>query len=214
MSAKPRMQRLAEIRFREPTSEDGAALHQLVANCPPLDLNSLYVYLLVGEHFADTSVVAERDGRPIGMISGYLPPERRDSLFVWQVAVAEEARGLGLAKRMLASLLARPTTAHCRWIETTVTPSNDASERLFRGFARDLGTDCRVQELFSAEDFGGAGHEPERLFRIGPFQNHTDRSKRNEHFQHRHLQPTRVENPQLLPKLSRHLPPSPRRNAD
>src|SRR5690606_15860277 len=70
------------IRLRRPRAADGAALFDLIAACPPLDLNSRYCNLLHCTHFADTSVAAERDGVLVGFISGYLPPRRSDTLFV------------------------------------------------------------------------------------------------------------------------------------
>lgn len=35
------------IVLRPPERKDGAALHDLIASCPPLDLNSRYAYLLL-----------------------------------------------------------------------------------------------------------------------------------------------------------------------
>jgi L-2,4-diaminobutyric acid acetyltransferase len=58
----------------------------------------------------------------------------------------------------------------CRFLETTITPSNEASRRLFLSLARDLEARCRVTSFFSEEDFGGENHEAEDLFRIGPLQ--------------------------------------------
>src|SRR3546814_4120004 len=54
-------------------------------------------------------------------------------------------------------------------IEATVAPTNLASAALFRALARDLGTPCVVSTGFPAALFPEANHEPERLFRIGPF---------------------------------------------
>src|SRR5690606_39264906 len=76
------------LQFRQPRRTDGAALHRLVSECPPLDVNSLYAYLLLCEHFSATCVVAESAGGLIdGFISAYVPPTRPDVIFVWQVAV-------------------------------------------------------------------------------------------------------------------------------
>lgn len=159
-------------RLRPPTPADGAALHALIRNSPPLDLNSCYAYLLHGLHFADTCVLAAaEDDSPVGFISGYLPPDRPDTLFIWQVAVAASQRGKGLALTMLQHLLDRPACAGVRWLETTVTPDNLPSTRLFQGLARTLDCPCDVSELFPAEYFGAHGHAPEHLFRIGPFRN-------------------------------------------
>lgn len=152
-----------------PRVRNGAAIHQLVDACKPLDLNSTYAYLLLCEHFAETCVHAERDGRTVGFISAYRPPQRDEVVFVWQVAVAEEMRGLGLARSMLEHLLARPALRGCRYLETTVSPSNEPSRRLFHGLARELGAQVTERVLFDEKDFGKAHHECEMLIRIGPF---------------------------------------------
>ena len=152
-----------------PRVRDGAAIHQLVEACKPLDLNSTYAYLLLCEHFAETCVRAEREGRTVGFISAYRPPRRDEVVFVWQVAVAEEMRGRGLARSMLRDLLARPAMRGCRYLETTVSPSNEPSRRLFHGLAGELGAPVTERVLFGEQDFGKAHHERETLIRIGPF---------------------------------------------
>lgn len=158
------------IILRQPTGNDGAALHRLVAACPPLDPNSLYCNLLQCTHFASTGIAAERAGELVGFISGYIPPAQPDTLFVWQVAVAASTRGEGLAKRMLRELLQRPATAGVRYLETTITPGNAASWALFESLARDLQAPAERQLHFErARHFGGA-HDDELLMRIGPLK--------------------------------------------
>ena len=87
--------------FKKPVPEDGANLFSLIENCPPLDTNSMYCNLLQTSHFADTCVAAKRPNSQelIGFVSGYLLPGDKSTLFVWQVAVSESARGEGLAKK-------------------------------------------------------------------------------------------------------------------
>ena len=51
-------------------------------------------------------------------------------------------------------------------MEATVTPSNSASETLFRRFGERHGLPVSVEPLFGEELFP-AGHEAERRFRIG-----------------------------------------------
>ena len=83
-------------QMRPPSRKDGAALHRLISECPPLDLNSLYAYLLLAEHFSDTCVLAESAGGRIdGFISAYVLPDRPDVLFVWQVAVHAAHAAIG-----------------------------------------------------------------------------------------------------------------------
>lgn len=171
--------------LRPPTPADGAALHQLIRHCQPLDLNSCYAYLLQGLHFADTCVVASDEDGLAAYISGYIPPAQPDTLFIWQVAVAMQARGQGLALRMLQHVLARPACRSVRWLETTVSPDNQASSRLFQRLAARLDCRCEVSELFPASAFGaGSTHAAEPLYRIGPFTPTTTNAPEGHHVHH------------------------------
>jgi len=160
----------SEILLRAPRVADGAAIHALIRACPPLDLNSAYAYLLLSHHFTDTCVVAEKNGEIVGYVSGYVPPAQPDVFFVWQVAVHEHGRGLGLGQRMLRHLLQRPAAHGARYVETTVSPSNGPSRAMFQRLAASLGTSLQETALFTTDMFGpGAAHEDETLLRIGPF---------------------------------------------
>lgn len=154
--------------LRPPQRQDGHAIHRLISECPPLDLNSVYTYLLLSEHFRSTCIVAMQQDRLAGFVSGYRVPERDDVLFVWQVAVHERARGNGLGQRMLRALLDRPQLRAIRFIETTVGPDNKASRSMFRTFAQGLQTQLCEQAFFGADLFGPQAHDDEHLLRIGP----------------------------------------------
>lgn len=160
-----------KILMRNPDSRDGAALWRIAGDSQSLDLNSPYAYLMWCDYFAKTSLVAEVDGWPAAFLMGFRPPERPHVLFVWQVAVADEHRGCGLAGKMLAELFEREPTL--RALEATVTPSNTASRALFTSFARRRGWSCAERPYLSSEHFPTRGHEPEVLFQIGP--NEVDR---------------------------------------
>lgn len=157
------------ITFRKPVSSDAQIIRQLIKESPPLDLNSLYCYLIVCTHFADTSIIAEDHSGVCGFISGYVPPGRDNTLFVWQVVVNKKNRGQGIAKAMLLSLLRRLYKTPLRYMETTVNPSNAASRALFYSIAKCLNTYCLESVLFSEKDFGDQVHEDEILYRIGAF---------------------------------------------
>ncbi len=157
--------------FREPRIGDSRHIHNLIGNSRPLDLNSLYCYLLLADHFRKTCIVAERDGNILGFISAYLHPLKENTLFVWQVAVDETVRKQGVGSRMLEELLKRPELKFVSNLETTVNPSNRSSQSLFESFAKRLGVSCNMSILFSEDLFGDADHEAEILFRIGPFDN-------------------------------------------
>lgn len=158
------------IGIGKPRVRDGAAIHRLIESCKPLDVNSLYAYLLLCEHHAETCVIAHSEKRVVGFVSAYRIPEREDTIFVWQVAVDASTRGTGLAKTMLRELLLRPLVRGCTHLETTVSPSNTASRRLFHALARELDAPVNETLLFAESDFGGENHECEMLIRIGPFQ--------------------------------------------
>jgi len=157
--------------IRHPTTEDGTAIWELVRSTGVLDVNSCYAYLVLCEHFADTCLVAEWGGDIVGFVTGYRPPAQDDVVFVWQVGVADKARKRGVAGQLLRQLLTLPSCADVDYLETTISPSNQASQRLFRALARDKSTLCRVEEGFGKELFPGhAQHEPELLYRIGPMR--------------------------------------------
>lgn len=171
MKPEPRDTR---IQLRQPTADDGAALHQLVGRCPPLDPNSLYCNLLHCTHFAATSVAAvpalEHAPAPLlGFVSAYVPPQKPGTLFVWQVAVAPEARGQGLGRCMLDTLLRRPACAGVRQVETTITPDNQASWALFESWARRHGVPLTSELHFECQRHFAGQHDDEHLLRIGPW---------------------------------------------
>ncbi|KUI27909.1 diaminobutyrate acetyltransferase [Mycobacterium sp. GA-2829] len=161
-----------ERYLRRPNRADVIAMHRLVASTRVLDVNSTYAYMLMATDFADTTIVADRDGDLRGLITAYHPPTRPEVLFVWQVAVAESARGTGLAGTMLDALVQRVRDdrhGHPITVETTVAPGNAASRALFNAFARRHRVRLTEHEHFSAAHLDpDAAHDDEPLLRIGP----------------------------------------------
>ena len=140
-----------------------------------LDLNSSYAYVLYARDFADTCRIAVVDGRPAGFVLGYRRPTDDSCLFVWQVAVDAEFRGLGLAGKMLDDLLRDDTLGpEVRTLHTTITDDNIASQNTFRSLAKRWGNAAvDVTPLFETEHLSLSGpdaevHDPERLYEIGP----------------------------------------------
>ncbi len=152
--------------LRKPTREDGAAVWDLISECKPLDENSMYCNLLQCDHFADTCVLAELDGEVVGWISAHLPPSEPGTLFVWQVAVSEKARGMGLGMKMLKELAARPECAEVTGLQTTITADNSASWALFRKFARQHGAPLGSAPHFKETDHFNGAHATEYMVTI------------------------------------------------
>ena len=145
-------------------------MHQLIAESPPLDTNSVYCNLLQCAHFADTSVLARAGEGIVGFISGYRIPARTEVLFVWQVVVSAQARGQGLASRMLQTLLESNACRGVSYIETSITGDHQPSQALFQKLADRLGAPVSVSTLFDQDIHFGGQHKTERLYRIGPLQ--------------------------------------------
>jgi L-2,4-diaminobutyric acid acetyltransferase len=157
------------FQFTRPTESDGAAIYSLVRDGGTLELNSAYAYLLMGAHFGDTSVIARDVSVLCGFVWAYRLPQRPNTLFVWQIGVAPDYRGHGLGHALLSEALARPAGRDVTHLEATVTPSNDASMALFRGFGRRCGAPVALSMAFDANLFPDPAHETEMLVRIGPF---------------------------------------------
>lgn len=158
-----------DVALRPSSPIDGAAVFKLIGLCPPLDTNSMYCNLLQCTHFAATSVIAEADGDALGFISGYLIPSAPNTLFIWQVAVSDRARGIGLATRMLRHILDRPHCQDVSFLETTITEDNQASWALFNGLAKKLNAESCKSGFFDRHEHFENEHDTEWLFRIGPF---------------------------------------------
>jgi L-2,4-diaminobutyric acid acetyltransferase len=160
----------AELQIDRPSVTDGAALWRIARDSRTLDLNSSYSYLLWCRDFAGTTAVArDAHGSPVGFVTGYIRPDRPRTLLVWQVAVDEAYRGRGLAAKLLDGLVARSTGEHrITALETTISPGNTASERLFTSFAERHGADVEREVLFDTGLFPDGPHDPEVLYRIGP----------------------------------------------
>src|ERR1044072_6937020 len=137
-----------------PRVEDGAAIWRIARDSKTLDLNSSYSYLLWCRDFAATSVVArDAEGGPVGFITGYVRPARPETLVVWQVGVGQAWRARGLAATLLDGLTARVAATGVRGIETTITPDNTASNRLFTSFAERHRAPVESQALFEGSMF-------------------------------------------------------------
>ena len=162
------------LKLRAPTVEDAHAICELVCDSDVLDSNSLYCYLLLCRHFAETCLVGVIDDEVIAFVSAYRPPNRPDSIFVWQIAVAGSHQRHGLGSKLLNALTGLRAVQSCSFIEATVTPSNQASLRMFQRLAERLNAPLETvegfaQDLFGSEESSNAAlHEEERLIRIGP----------------------------------------------
>jgi len=138
----------------------------LIQKSGPLDENSMYCNIVQCDHFADTCVIAELDGEIVGWISAFIPPDAPDTLFVWQVAVGESARGCGVAKKMLNELFERPVCADITQLKTTITADNDASWALFNSFADNMDAELDHEPHYEEDAHFGGKHATEYMVTI------------------------------------------------
>lgn len=171
------MSDLGHIVFRVPVLADGLGVNKLIENCPPLDTNSSYCNFLQCSHFANTSVAAQLNGELVGFISGYVIPERPDTLFVWQVAVSEQVRGKGVAYNMLNHILTRPHCDAICYIETSITQDNQASWALFKSLTKKLATHLQSSAWMDKDIHFKGQHDSEALVRIGPLTHAENRKQ-------------------------------------
>lgn len=157
------------VAVRSALESEGALLWQLARDAKGVDLNSPYAYMMTCRNFAATTAVVEVFGTPAGFVTAHRLPQRPHVLFVWQIAVLPEFRGLGIAKRLLEGLVEQPACAGVRKLEATVTPSNRASKALFARFAKERGASLDIAEGFGKDDFPADKQcEAERLISIEP----------------------------------------------
>jgi L-2,4-diaminobutyric acid acetyltransferase len=121
-------------------------------------------------HFADTSLVAEAEGRLVGFVGGYRPPKNPSSLLVWQIDVDPALHGQGLGTALLHALIQCPGCEGVEYLEATVEASNLPAKHLFERFARDLDAACELIADSSSARLDSTGHEREELLRIGPIR--------------------------------------------
>jgi len=151
-----------EVKFRQGVVEDAEKVWQLVQDTPALDDNSLYFYLVMFSYFSKYSAVAFENGRLAGFVCGFAPPENPDTYFCWQICVAEEYKGLGIAKKLLKTVMGDRYQS----LQATVTPSNISSRALFGSYAKTNDQSIREKTLYDKNCFKKINHEEEILLQI------------------------------------------------
>lgn len=159
---------MSGILFSKPLKENAKDIYNLIKRGGVLDLNSEYLYLLQCTHFSETCSVATFNDEIIGFVSGYLLPNKSDTLFIWQIAVDERFRGQNIAFKTIMNIF--NSNENIKYILSTVSPSNKSSQRVFEKLANHFNTKIENETTFSLEDFLNS-HEIEVQYLIGPINN-------------------------------------------
>lgn len=116
--------------------------------------------------YGSTSLVAELDGAVAGAVLAYVLPYDPETLFIWQVIIAEGEEEKGLASLMLGQLMRQEACASVTRVQTAI-PSND--ERvwgLFRRFASWQRARMDIQPFFTQALAPQRRHENDNLVTI------------------------------------------------
>jgi len=167
---------LNQFNVRNFQPQDVREVHALIQSCPSLDLNSLYAYALLAEHHTDTCFVAyDNKDQICGVVTGYICPEEPDTYFLWQIAVSPTVQGKGIGSLLLDNVREQCLESRqLKRLKTTISPSNKASQKLFRSFASRFDVDCKVSPFLSKQALQPlepepfeTQHEPEDLYTLG-----------------------------------------------
>jgi L-2,4-diaminobutyric acid acetyltransferase len=134
----PSSKKFLHALVRRPRCADAERIAVLARSLPREEHEAAYLYLLLSEHFATTSVLAEMEGYVVGFATGYRKPTCHDTLFVWQVGTAPPVQGKGIGTAMLLELLGYPENEDVRFVEVAAAPNDRAMRRLFARMAQAL----------------------------------------------------------------------------
>lgn len=158
------------LYFRHPTLADGPQLFSLIAHCPPLDQNSRYCNLLQTSHFSRTCASAWDGSQMVGFVSGYLVPDQPHIYFLWQIAVAAQARGQNLAQQLIDFVLQAKASAEVSHLQTTITAHNTASQKVFQKLAQRYKAPLERTLWLEGDAHFASAQASEWLYTIGPLQ--------------------------------------------
>ncbi len=109
------------------------------------------------DHFADTSLVVEDDGRLEAFLVGFLSPARPDEAYIHFVGVAPEQRGAGIGRMLYDRFFAEVREQGRSVVRCVTSPANEVSV----AFHEALGFEVdRV-----AKDYDGPGEDRVLLVR-------------------------------------------------
>lgn len=110
-----------------------------------------------------TTLAAERDGRPVGMVATFVPPLRPQQAELVAMWVAPQARGQGVGAFLVAAVVGWARARQLSEVGLWVMRGNEAAERLYSrcGFVRTTdytpdADDACADEIRMVLDLSGA----------------------------------------------------------
>lgn len=146
------------------TAENSVAVQRLVRECAPLTLHTPYSYWVMLTYGGNLSRAVWQDGRLAAC--ALVVPAGTTVAFVWQLGVAPQYRGKGLAGAVLRAVW----DERAEWVahlETTIAPDNHKSYASFAGLARARGLELREVAAIGVAGPDGSMVERETHYRLG-----------------------------------------------
>ncbi|KUJ76214.1 hypothetical protein AVO45_12940 [Ruegeria marisrubri] len=152
--------------MRAPTAEDGKTIAALAQRAEQEVVGELLGALAEVGDFGETSIIAELNGEVVGAVLAYVLPYDPQTLFIWQVTVAEGEEGKGLASLMLGQLMRRDACADVTRVQTAIPSSDEHAWTLFRRFAHWQRTRMDIQPFVTQALKPHRRHENDNLVTI------------------------------------------------
>ena len=126
---------MEKISVRNATNSDVNLLYLMANENPPLDLHTLYTYWIICNHYSDTTLVLEVDGKPEAFASAITTP---NCIFFWQLAVNKEFRGQGFPVVLMEKLCEIAKKKNLD-VQLTISPDNQESYKCLSKFCNYKG---------------------------------------------------------------------------
>ena len=156
----------AEIHLRPTEATDGLAVYKLAKSSVELESTPCSSFYSLCGDFSHTSIVAEINGRIIGFVGGYRPPERENTLVVKTVVVDQEVRKMGLASEMLSDLVSRLSTVGVVTLEAIAKSSSEVAAALFNGYAEKHSVEVSKVDYLTSEQLDGGDAEVKYIIKL------------------------------------------------
>lgn len=124
------------VIFRNVKEKDIPEIAKIIKNGRPyLGLNGNYTYWMLATLYPEYCFVAEtKEKEVIGFVTA-LPVLKKESVFVWQLGVAAEARGQGIGFQLIERVRDYAITQELKGMITSISPKNQASLGTFQKIA-------------------------------------------------------------------------------
>jgi GNAT superfamily N-acetyltransferase len=116
------------------------------------------------DHFTDTSFAAERDGKLVGFLAGFISQSRPDEGYIHFVGVDPAERGSGLGRLLYEAFFQAARARGCVLVRAITSPVNLGSIEFHRrmGFQFEPG-DAEVDGIPVASGYDGRGGDRVRF---------------------------------------------------